>query len=271
VLILLFIPLLFFCGAINCRLHLMKGDAVSPRMRFAYGLQGALSGAVLGAVWMGAVRLLLLNGSVLGCLLLVIKGVSLVTTMMSLLRNPTNAVHIFLGRYYFDEHLAHGFYQALTRFSWEWLQSWVGYNAAQVRNIVGNVSRVDFLAGSTFSVKEHSSNHMGISIGFSINMSIPTALTQGRKSMLRDQMFLHEYGHTVQSQLLGFLYLPVVGLPSLISCLRTKPILGDPYNAYTHGYTFTETWANRNASRYFSKHYGYEWNEYQGYPLHSHK
>ena len=56
-------------------------------------------------------------------------------------------------------------------------------------------------------------------------------------------MVWHEYGHTFQSLLLGPLYLPVVGLPSVIWCncfreyRRRKQM---PYAAF-----FTERWADR--------------------------
>jgi hypothetical protein len=34
-----------------------------------------------------------------------------------------------------------------------------------------------------------------------------------------DEMFVHEYGHTIQSRLTGPLYLPMVGVPSLIGSI----------------------------------------------------
>lgn len=58
----------------------------------------------------------------------------------------------------------------------------------------------------------------------------------------------------------------VVGLPSLISALVNEEIENDPYKAWTHNYFYTETWANRLAKKYFSRHYGYEWQEMY-YPL----
>lgn len=54
---------------------------------------------------------------------------------------------------YFDENMAHGFSQAFTRYTWEALQTWGGYNTTQIRNLAGNVSRVDYLGGATFGVR----------------------------------------------------------------------------------------------------------------------
>ena len=88
--------------------------------------------------------------------------------------------------------------------------------------------------------------------------------------LYHDQLYLHEYGHTIQSQLTGFAYLFAIGLPSLISCMNSTTIVGDNYDASTHDYFYTETWANRIASRYFSRYYGYEWIEIQ-YPLYDYR
>lgn len=59
---------------------------------------------------------------------------------------------------------------------------------------------------------------------------------------LSDQLLVHEYGHTVQSLILGPLYLVVIGIPSTLWGFfggrkrRDKQI---PYSAF-----FTEKWAN---------------------------
>lgn len=53
----------------------------------------------------------------------------------------------------------------------------------------------------------------------------------------------HEYGHTVQSKILGWLYLIVIGLPSIIHAALHKS--GDYYHFYT------EKWANKLADKYY--------------------
>ncbi len=54
--------------------------------------------------------------------------------------------------------------------------------------------------------------------------------------------YLHEFGHTRQSRMLGWLYLPIVGVPSLFFNLLTRAgVL--PHNTY---YTrYPEKWADR--------------------------
>lgn len=63
------------------------------------------------------------------------------------------------------------------------------------------------------------------------------------------RLLLHEYGHAVQSLLLGPLYLPVVGLPSALwgtlPCLRRKR-LRENRSYYSF---YTERWANRLGER----------------------
>lgn len=53
----------------------------------------------------------------------------------------------------------------------------------------------------------------------------------------------HEYGHTMQSKILGWLYLIVIGLPSIIHCALHRK--GDYYHFYT------ESWANKLAEKKF--------------------
>lgn len=54
------------------------------------------------------------------------------------------------------------------------------------------------------------------------------------------RLLVHEYGHTMQSAVLGWLYLPVAGLPSVV--WYALPFLRKG-KGYYHFYT--ERWANR--------------------------
>lgn len=53
----------------------------------------------------------------------------------------------------------------------------------------------------------------------------------------------HEYGHTVQSKILGWLYLPYVGIQSLIHAIFHRK------GNYSH--FWTEKWADRLADKYY--------------------
>lgn len=52
---------------------------------------------------------------------------------------------------------------------------------------------------------------------------------------------MHEYGHVRQSKMLGWLYLPVIGLPSLVhACIHT--LCGEKWDYYAF---YTERWADK--------------------------
>ncbi|MBE6826018.1 MAG: hypothetical protein IJN11_10540 [Oscillospiraceae bacterium] len=58
-------------------------------------------------------------------------------------------------------------------------------------------------------------------------------------------LLVHEYGHTLQSLLLGPLYLPLISLPSMLwlylpPCRRMRKAKHSSYYAF-----YTESWANR--------------------------
>ena len=96
----------------------------------------------------------------------------------------------------------------------------------------------------------------GVSLGTFIDLwSASWMQGEGDNYILGNQICMHEFGHTVDSQRFGWAYLFVIGLPSLLSAMGK----GD-HNAF-----WTETRANRHAKRYFGKHYNLAWNE-TGYP-----
>ena len=67
---------------------------------------------------------------------------------------------------------------------------------------------------------------------------------------LRDRpLLVHEYGHTIQSALLGWLYLPVIVLPSVL--WFSLPALRRYRKKHRRSYYafYTERWANRLGER----------------------
>ena len=64
---------------------------------------------------------------------------------------------------------------------------------------------------------------------------------------LYSRLLVHEYGHTIQSLILGPLYLIVIGIPSTMWAFLFEKKRKDeqiPYGAF-----FTEKWANRLGER----------------------
>ena len=83
----------------------------------------------------------------------------------------------------------------------------------------------------------------GISLGMFV--FVPAAQGEGEAAAARARrVLLHEFGHTLQSLLLGPLYLPVIGVPSFLWCnlpalRRRRKERGISYYAF-----YTERWAD---------------------------
>ena len=147
-------------------------------------------------------------------------------------------------------------WQLFSRFTWELPQTTVGWLYTLSRALVGKVDRVDTLGGITFATHLTPSSFMGVSLGTFVDLWAGDWLGGHDEGFVTGhQICMHEFGHTFDSQRFGWMYLPVVGLSSLISALGK----GD------HDSFWTEIRANRHAKRYFSRHYGLAWSE-GGYP-----
>lgn len=62
---------------------------------------------------------------------------------------------------------------------------------------------------------------------------------------LNERLLKHEYGHSIQSAILGPLYIPIVGIPSILWC-NVKPI-GRKWRSGKMSYydAFQEKWADK--------------------------
>ena len=151
-----------------------------------------------------------------------------------------------------------------SRFTWEALQTVVGYSYTQGRNFGGNVDRVDYLGGATFATRENTDKREGVSLGNYININISDEITGSFKDRVTtDPLFMHEFGHYLQSHRWGLAYLFGVGIPSLISAKNSTQVDGEPIGVSTHDFYWTEMKANNRAARYFRKYYGVDWDEYE--------
>ena len=117
------------------------------------------------------------------------------------------------------------------QFSWGLIQSLAG---AVVFLVL--IKREHFLyRGSIATVWK---NRSSASIGAFIFIS--DSLSGG----LKDDIVKHEFGHTVQSMILGPLYFPVISIPSLLWCMLpcfVKMRLEKKIDYYSF---YTESWAN---------------------------
>lgn len=175
------------------------------------------------------------------------------------------AVQISAGLLKTDSNL--GFWgrarQLTSRLTLESLQTLAGYTWSHFRNIVGLADRVDYYGGATFVTNENASKGDGVSLGSYINIKINggTIDRPFEEYVTYNPTYMHEYGHYIQSQMLGPLYtIPAIssGLHTLINKGRTMT-----YN-YWGGIPvssdyWTETWANRLAAKYFGKYEEVDW------------
>lgn len=147
-------------------------------------------------------------------------------------------------------------WQLFSRFTWELPQTLVGWLYSAGRALAGKVDRVETFGGITFATKLGCSYGMGVSLGTFVDLwAAPWMHGEKEGFVLGNQLCMHEFGHTADSQRFGWLYLPVIGLPSLLNAIGK----GD------HNVFWTEIRANRHAKRYFTKHHSIAWNE-SGYP-----
>ncbi len=228
-------------------------------------IQGAVGGLISGLVWCAGVYLALKDSfaaNFAGYAIIAVKSINPIVFLAGCLVNAKNAIRILAGRAYSDEHIGFlgGLWQIVSRLTWEFPQTWLGNVFSQARNLVGAVDAVAYLGGATYVIGRSKKYGAGVSIGNIVNL-----WTGGRfngdisERAVHNPVFMHEYGHYVDSQILGPLYLLVVGLPSLCSAISTKPIEGEPAGVTTHDFAWYEMRANRHAAKYFGKHYGILW------------
>jgi hypothetical protein len=126
--------------------------------------------------------------------------------------------------------------QIISRFTWELPQTLMGYIANGAYATVGGVKSVTHWGGAT-AVETYAGNWGGFTLG---------SFIMGNRGLQADpsnSLFQHEYGHYLQSQAMGWGYLPRVGISSLMSSN------GDG----NHKYQPFEQDANRRAFMYFNK------------------
>lgn len=263
----------------NLSAHAVRGDDLGHGNWAKYFFSGACAGLLVGAAaytgWAGIVGMSQLSG-VLGTIGSIAKttvsgfawahGVSTATGLIGGaiqhgMKGVVNSGKILLGNFYLDENASFGeaIWQGFTRHTWEHLQTGLGYDYTQFRNAFGSsIDRVDYLGGATFATNENSKNRQGITIGDYVNIDIKDSIGSSFEDRVTsDPLFMHEYGHTIDSRRFGLSYLALVGVPSLYSAKTASK-----YNGFitTHDRKPYETRANRRASEYFSKYYNVSWN-----------
>jgi hypothetical protein len=264
-------------GTGNLTAHAIKGDVNSFGDGLKYFGQGALAGAALGAAWQFAPLIpgigqgIQTGMNIYGAVHLGGTAVSAVSGLGQGLFTGDwsalgNAGEIFLGNFHLDENrsLLGGAWQGISRHTWEFPQTGLGHTWTQLRNTFGGVDRVDYFGGATFATRENQDGRSGMSLGNFVNVSIWDEINGNFEDrVISDPLYMHEYGHTFDSQIFGISYLLAIGAPSIISAAGASQVDGEPFGVTTHDFRWYEMRANRHASRYFSKHYGVDWSIYE--------
>lgn len=126
----------------------------------------------------------------------------------------------------------------LLLFFWEFLQNILGFALLALWKIAGNILKIEN-EGHRLFIETH---HSGISLGWFIFWT-PSG---NRFVHYTNDCRMHEYGHALQSVILGPLYLPIVGVPSIVRNLYGrfyKKKYGHKWENYFNG--FPENWADK--------------------------
>jgi RHS repeat-associated protein len=263
-------PITFGLG--NLLVHGLRGDIKSLCDGFKYFGQGFLTGASL-SVTCSLAPCIPIVGSAFQAYM---SGNALISTGVMALGMTsgwkrgfytgdwstfTNSLELMLGNYYIDENAGfwEGVGQGFSRHTRESLQTTIGHGYSQVRNLVGIVDRVDFMAGATYATAEQSGKGNGVTLGNYININIKEKIGEDFDNwVISNPLYMHEYGHTIDSREYGQLYLFTIGWSSLNSARTSRDVAG----RNNHKWFWTELRANNHASRYFQKHYSVDWTEY---------
>lgn len=110
------------------------------------------------------------------------------------------------------------FKQIVSRFTWESFQTFAGLLFSEYKMLFHDVESVEYYDGATYVLNKNTKNRRGITIGNFININDTKNLPydiNGNFAPYKDELYMHEYGHYMQSQEYGYGYLFSVGIPSI--------------------------------------------------------
>lgn len=137
-------------------------------------------------------------------------------------------------------------WELISRFTWQAPQTMIGWHTSGAYNFVGGVESVQHANGATV-IESKKDNWGAFTLG---NFIIGE---NGIHAGFEDHLFVHEYGHYLQSQKWGVFYLPAIGIPSIQSAALDG---GSIIDIGDHRERWFEAGASRNAGEYFDEFYG---------------
>ncbi len=276
-------------GVANLSVHAIRGDIDNFGDGLRYFGQGALVGAALGAAWAFAPLIPVVGNGIQTTMEIyawVHAGGAALSGVSGLgqgliagdWRALGNAGKIFLGNFYIDENRSFlsGVWEGFSRHTWQFIQTGIGGSYSQLRNTFGAVDRVDYLGGATFVTSENSDKENGVSLGSFVNINLSDEIDDDFTDyVISHPIYMHEYGHYIDSQSWGLSYIFAIGIPSILSAEYSDgtPIskwegkyVSNLNNLRRHQVRKYEMRANKNASKYFGKYYDVNWDDYPDYP-----
>ncbi|MBP5373546.1 MAG: hypothetical protein J6Y31_01355 [Bacteroidales bacterium] len=162
-----------------------------------------------------------------------------------------NDIKIWGGLFVVDKNKGffEGTWELLSRFIWQTPQTVIGFlfsHAANTFRISGGVLDVDYLHGATVLRMDENKNEWG-----GITFGSYIVGNEDIRASDDDRWFQHEFGHYLQSQEHGGLWLFTYAIESGISAAVND---NDSHNAF-----YTEQDANARSYLYLAQHYGFDY------------
>ena len=146
-------------------------------------------------------------------------------------------------------------WEFISRLTWQLPQTLLGDIYVSTANAFGKVNNVTHGYGVTAVDK---------GTGGAVTLGFYSAGSEGYTADWKNHKFVHEYGHYIQSQYFGLVFLPVIGGPSIMSAGISTDT--------QHRSRWFEANASRLGANYFDKYYGAEAEGYYvGSPYHFNK
>jgi hypothetical protein len=249
----------------NTAAHAIRGDINNFGDFLNYFSQGAVMGFALGCAWQFAPMIPFIGQgiqTIMTTYTFIQLGIG-VSGMVSAANNYGwdglgRAGEIFLGNFYLDENSwIGGVWQGFTRHTWEMIQQLGGHGISQYRNTFKAIDAVEYFGGATFTISDENGKpkDTGNSWGSFINITITDKYkkeynyTNNKFDPLKGRgIYMHEYGHYIDSRSFGPSYLFAIGIPS------SKEL------------KWVERRANINAAKYTKMYFDMDWPFESDYP-----
>lgn len=147
--------------------------------------------------------------------------------------------------------------QIFSRLTWENFQTFGGLVASGYNTVFHDVDRVEYFGGATYVINktDNADGTTGFTLGSYINIKTNQVIPKDGDNFApyNDDVYAHEYGHYIQSQKSGFMYLSKYGIPSLVDYLSNKgeKVFYHHVSIEKHHTYWAEIDADKRAADYF--------------------